>query len=320
MKRRALLATPALFLAAPARAQWTPPAPIRILVGFAPGGTADLTARIAGEAIQRRTGLHVVVESRTGALGFIAAQAVARAPADGLTLGIVIMGMMGVAPVVPGSVIPIDLDRDLALVCNLAGTPMALIARPDAPFSTVAELVAHARDRPGALTYASTGNGSTNQLAAEHFAHETGLKLTHVAYRGGAPAILDVAAKRIDLFFANIAEVAEFIRDGRVKALGLAATAPSPMVPELPLLTKDYPALDMNNWFGLAGPAGIPAERIATLARLFTEAMADPASQATLASRGMAPLPENATEFAAHIRADRERWARVVAAGNIRAD
>ncbi len=320
MKRRTILAAPALLLATPARAQWSPPGPIRILVGFAPGGAADITARIAGEAIQRRTGHSIVVESRTGALGFIAAQAVARAPADGLTLGIVIMGTMGVAPVVPGSNIPLDLDRELSLVCNLAGTPMALIARPDAPYDSVAGLVAHARTRPGELTYASTGNGSTNQLAAEHFAHETGLKLTHVAYRGGAPAIMDVAAKRIDLFFANIAEVAPFIQDGRVRALGLAATAPSPLVPELPLLTKDYPALDMNNWFGLAGPAGIPEDRLAVLAKLFTEAMTDPATQPMLASRGLVPLPEIGPAFAARIRHDRERWARVVAAGNIRAD
>ncbi|MBL6456661.1 tripartite tricarboxylate transporter substrate binding protein [Belnapia sp. T6] len=317
--RRALLAAPALLPAA-ARADWVPAGPIRILVGFAPGGTADITARIAQEAVQRRTGQTLVVENRSGALGFIAAQAVARAPADGLILGIVIMGMLGVAPVVPGSGIPFDVDRELSLVCNLTGTPMALISRPDAPWRDVAGLVAWARARPGEVTYASTGNGSTNQLAAEHFATEAGLRLTHVAYRGGAPAALDVAAGRVDLLFANIAEVAEMIRGGKVQALGLAAAHPSPLAPEMPLLTRDYPALDMNNWFGLAGPAGLPTPVTEALGRLFIGAMTDPQTRAVLAARGLDPLPEPAAAFAARIAADRARWSRVVAAGNIRAD
>ena len=318
--RRALLAAPALLAAGPAAADWTPRQPIRILVGFAAGGTADQVARIAGEAIGRRTGHTAVVEIRSGALGFIALQALARAVPDGHTVGICIMGSMAVAPVVPGSQIPLDLDRELLPVCNLAGTPMALIARPDAPFRTTAELVAYAKARPGVVTYASTGNGSTNQLAALHFAVEAGLSLVHVSYHGGAPAALDVAGGRVDTMFANIAEVAPMIQAGQVRALGLAATRPSPLVPDVPLLTRDLPALDINNWFGLAAPAGLPAEIADALARLFTGAMADPATAPLLAGRGMEPVPEDAAAFAAHIRRDRERWARVVAAGNIRAD
>ncbi len=308
---------------APAGAQagWVPRQPIRVIVGFAPGGAADIVARIAAEAIQRRTGGHtLVVENRSGALGFIALQAAARAAPDGYTLAIGIMGNMSVAPVVPGSAIPFDLDAELAPVCNLAGTPMALIARPDAPFSTLAEFVAWARERPGQASYASTGNGSTNQLAAEHLAREAGLRLLHVSYRGGAPAGMDLMAGRVDIFFGNIAEFAGMIRQHQVKALGLAATRPSPMVPELPLLTRDYPALDIANWFGLVGPAGIPAEVLAALGKLFTEAMTDPATVRVLAERGLEPLPEIGPAFAAHIRRDRERWGRVVAASNIRVE
>ncbi len=205
-------------------------------------------------------------------------------------------------------------------VCNLAGTPMALIARPDAPFSTLAEFVAWARARPGQASYASTGNGSTNQLAAEYLAREAGLQLLHVSYRGGAPAGLDIIAGRVDIFFGNVAEFAAMIRDRQVKALGLAAVRPSAMLPELPLLTRDLPALEINNWFGLFGPAGLPASVAAATATLFTEALADPITAPILAARGLEPLPEIGPAFAARIRADRERWGVVARAANIRAD
>jgi tripartite-type tricarboxylate transporter receptor subunit TctC len=318
-RRRPLLAAAATLLATPALAQ--PRGPIRVLVGFAPGGTADQSVRIAGDALARRGGPTVVAETRSGALGFLAAQAVSRAAPDGLMLATAIMGMMSVAPAVPGSQIPLDLDRELTPVCNLTGTPMALIVPGASPDRDVAALAARARANPRMLTYASTGNGSTNQLAAEHFAAEAGgLRLVHVAYRGGAPAVLDVAAGRIDLMFANIAEVVELMRAGQVRGLALAAARPTPLAPELPLLTRDFPALDMDNWFGLVGPVGMAAELVQQLGRAFTEALADPATRPVLEARGLHPIPEVGADFAARIRRDRERWARVAAQGNIRAD
>lgn len=309
-----------LAVGAPAHAQWAPRQPIRLYVGFAPGGTADIVARMAQEAIQRRTGHQVLVENRTGALGFLALQAAARATPDGHTLAIGIMGNMAVAPVVPGATMPFDLDAEVMPVCNLAGTAMALIARPDAPFNTLAEFVAWARQRPGQATYASTGAGSTNQLAAEYLAREAGLQLLHVPYRGGAPAGLDLIAGRVDIFFGNIAEFAGMIRDRQVKGLGLASSRPSPLVPNLPLMTIDFPALDIANWFGLTGPMTLPAEIAAGVARLFTEAMTDPATVATMALRGLEALPEIGPAFVARIRRDRERWGAVVRAANIRAN
>lgn len=315
MLRRSLLAFP---LATPALAQTR--APIRVLVGFAPGGAVDQSVRIAADAIARRGGPQIIAETRSGALGFLAAQAAARAAPDGLTLATAIMGMMSVAPAVPGSQIPLDLDRELTPVCNLTGTPMALIVPGNAPDRSVAELVARARARPGQLSYASTGNGSTNQLAAEHFAGEAGLSFVHVAYRGGAPAVLDVAAGRIDLMFANIAEVVELMRAGTVRGLALASTQPTAMAPDLPLLTADYPALAMGNWFGLVGPAGMPPALVTQIGRLFTEALADPATRPVLDARGLEAIPEIGPEFSARILRDRARWARVAAAGNIRAD
>src|SRR5260221_3135165 len=160
MLRRSLLAAPLplLLAASPACAEWVPKQPIHVLVGFAPGGTADIAARLAGEAIQRKYGYNIVVENKSGALGFIALKAVALAPPDGYTVGITIMGSMSVAPVVPGSLIPLDLDKDLMPLCNLAGVPMVLIVRKNAPFKTIPELIAYAKANPGKVSYGSTGN------------------------------------------------------------------------------------------------------------------------------------------------------------------
>jgi len=320
MLRRTLLAVPLTVAALPVQAQWTPRQPIRILVGYAPGGTADITARLAAEGIQRQHGYTVIVDNKTGAGGFIALKTVAQSPPDGYTVGIGIMGQLAVGPVVPGSQIPLDLDKELVPICNLVGVPMALIVRIDAPFKTIPELVAYAKANPGKVTYASTGLGSTNQLAAEFVAAEAGgLKLTHVPYRGGAPAIADVAAGNVDLFFGNVSELMSMARGGKVRVLALAAAKPSPLAPELPLLTRDIPALDVSNWFGLVGPAGLPEDIKASLAKLFIDAIADPKNAEPLAKQGLEPLGQGPAAFAAYIKKDRERWAKVVKQGNIKA-
>lgn len=322
MLRRTLLASPLVMAATQVRAaDWTPKQPIKILVGYAPGGTADITARIAADTIARKHGYPVVVDNKTGAGGFIALKAVAQAAPDGYTVGIGIMGQLAVGPVVPGSQIPLDLDKDLVPIANLVGVPMAMIVRMDAPYKNIPELIAYARANPGKVTYASTGLGSTNQLGAEFFAAESGgLKLTHVPYRGGAPAIADVAAGNVDLFFANVSEIMGMVRGGKVRALALAATKPSAIAPELPLMTKDIPALNINNWFGLVGPAALPADIKAALAKLFIEAVGDPSNKEALDRQGLEPLGQGPDAFAAYIKQDRERWAKVVKQGNIKAE
>lgn len=322
MLRRTVLAAPMILAAASARAaDWVPKQPIKILVGYAPGGTADIAARIAADTIQRKHGYSVVVDNKTGAGGFIALKAVAAAPADGYTLGIGIMGQLAVGPVVPGSNIPLDLDRELVPVANLVGVPMALIVRMDAPFKTIPEFVAYAKANPGKVSYASTGLGSTNQLGAEYLAAEAGnLKLIHVPYRGGAPAIADVASGNVDIFFGNVSEVMSMARGGKVRVLALASARPSALAPELPLLTKDIPSLDINNWFGLVGPAGLPADLKQSIAKLFLDAVGDVSNKETLDKQGLEALGQGPDAFAAYIRKDRERWAKVVKQGNIRAD
>ena len=321
MLRRNLLASSLMLAAAPAWADWMARQPIKILVGYAPGGTADITARIAADTIQRRYGYTVVVENKTGASGFIALKAVAQSAPDGYTVGMAVMGQLSVGPVVPGSQIPLDLDKELVPVCNLIGVPMALIVRMDAPFKTVPELIAYAKANPGKVSYASTGMGSTNQLGAEFLAAEAGgLKMIHVPYRGGAPAVADVAAGQVDLYFGNISELIGQARGGKVRILALAATKPSPLAPELPLLTADIPALDMSNWFGVMAPAGLPDDIKASLAKMFLDTIGDPQNAEALAKHGLEPMGQGPDAFAAYIKKDRERWAKVVKQGNIKAE
>jgi tripartite-type tricarboxylate transporter receptor subunit TctC len=321
MPRRALLAGAATAAFAPAaRAAWVPQQPIRILIGYPPGGAVDILVRVVAEGMQRVRNVAVVAEVRSGAYGFIAAQAAARSAPDGYTLASAIMGLMSVLPAIPGIPVPLDLDRELTPVSVLAGTPMALVARPDAPFNDIDGLIAYARQRGGAATYASSGNGSINHLGAALFCGTVGVTMTHVSYRGGAPATLDVSAGRIDIMVANVAEVAPQIRGGQLKGLGVTAAEPTPLMPELPPLAARIPALEINNWFGIAGPAGLPAEVRDGLAEIFAAAVRDPQTARILMERGLIPIGEGGAAFAERIRRDRARWQQVVQANNIRGD
>jgi tripartite-type tricarboxylate transporter receptor subunit TctC len=305
---------------ASARAARTPQQPIRIFIGYPPGGAVDILVRIVAEGMQRVRGVTALPEVRSGAYGFIAAQAAARSAPDGYTLASAIMGMMSVAPAIPGIPIPLDLDRELTPVANLAGTPMALVARPDAPFTDVDGLIAYARERNGTASFASSGNGSINQLGALLFANAAGVTLNHISYRGGAPAMLDVTAGRVDMMVANVAEVAPAIRAGQLKGVGVTAREPTPLMPELVPLAARFPTLEINNWFGLAGPAAMPAEVVSDLADMFAAVVRDPQTAERMLQRGLLPLSESGPVFAERIRRDRERWRQVVAVNNIRGD
>ena len=318
--RRVLMGAAATLAAAPARAAWTPSQPIRMFIGYPPGGAVDILFRIVAEGMQRVRGVASVPEVRSGAYGFIAAQAASRAAPDGYTLASGIMGMLAVAPAIPGIPIPFDLDRELTPVANLAGTPMALVVRPDAPFNDIDGLVAYARDKNGTATFASSGNGSINQLGALLFANAAGVRMNHISYRGGAPAVLDVSAGRVDMMVANVAEVAGAIRGGRLKGLGVTAAEPTPLMPELPPLAGRFPTMEINNWFGMVGPAGMPADVVAGLVDIFQATLRDAQTTRTLMERGLLPIGEGGEAFGQRIQRDRARWRRVVEANNIRGD
>ncbi len=319
--RRSLLgAAVAVAGAAPARAAWTPSQPIRLFIGYPPGGAVDILFRVVAEGMQRVRGVASVPEVRSGAYGFIAAQAASRSVPDGYTLASGIMGMLSVAPAIPGIPIPFDLDRELTPVVNLAGTPMALVVRPDAPFGDIDGLIAYARQKNGTATFASSGNGSINQLGALLFANAAGVRMNHISYRGGAPALLDVSAGRVDMMVANVAEVSASIRGGQLKALGVTAAEPTPLMPELTPLPGRFPTLEINNWFGLVGPAGLPAEIRDGLVDIFQATLRDAQTARTLMERGLIPIGEGGDAFGQRIQRDRARWRQVVETNNIRGD
>jgi tripartite-type tricarboxylate transporter receptor subunit TctC len=309
-----------LVTPSPARAAWAPSQPIHVLVGYPPGGAVDILVRVVGEGVQRLRGVQLVAETRSGAYGFIAAQSAARATPDGTTLCSAIMGMMSVLPAIPGIPVPLDLDRELTPVVALAGTPMALVVRPDAPFDDVDGLIAYAKSRNGAATYASSGNGSINHLGGALFCGATGVQMTHVPYRGGAPATLDVSAGRVDMMVANVAEVAQQIGSRQLKGLGVTAKEPTPLAPQLLPLADRIPAMEINNWFGLAGPGNLPAEIRDGLGQMFDAVVNDPQTSRILIERGLLPLGEYGPAFSQRILRDRERWKQVVQANNIRGD
>ncbi|WP_161600909.1 Bug family tripartite tricarboxylate transporter substrate binding protein [Teichococcus oryzae] len=322
LPRRAALAGAAAATLSPlaAQAAWTPSQPIHVLVGYPPGGAVDILVRVVAEGAHRLHGLQVMAETRSGAYGFIAAQAAARAAPDGYTLCSAIMGMMSVLPAIPGIPVPLDLDHELTPVSALAGTPMALVVRPNAPFNDIDGLIAYARSRKGAATYASSGNGSINHLGGALFCGATGVEMTHVPYRGGAPATLDVSAGRVDMMVANVAEVAQQINAGQLKGFGVTAVEPTPLAPALPPLAARIPAMEINNWFGLAGPANMPAEVRDGLGRLFHSVVHDPQTSKILTERGLLPLGESGPAFSQRILRDRARWKEVAQANNIRGD
>jgi len=303
-----------------ARAAGFPERDVRLLVGFSPGGAVDLVARLLAESLRPVFGQTVVVDNRSGASGLIAAEAAAKSPPDGHTLHVAAMSAYTVLPQLPGFRMPLDMDRGLTPVGNVAGVINALVATPRAPFRTVAELIAHAKANPDAVTYASTGNGTSQHLAAELFARQAGVSMTHVPYRGGSNAIVDIAAGRVDVMFGNFPEFIGQIRDGALRLLAFGGTQPSPLFPDTPLIRDTLPGYTVTNWIGLAGPAGLPGPVVAAWDAALRQVAAGEDFRRRLAENGMEVLAEDQAAFRATIAADRRRWGEVIQAAGIRAD
>ncbi len=318
---RLLLAILCLFAAAlPARAQDFPARDIRLLCGFAPGGTCDLLSRFLGEHLTPILGQRVVVENRTGASGMIAVDAVAKAAPDGHTVVLATMAMHTILPEMQGVRMPFDVVRDLTPIANIANVYNILVATPNAPFRTIPELIAYARANPGQVTYASAGNGTSQHLSGELFRRLANVDLLHVSYRGGAPAIIDIVAGRTHMMFGNMPEFLGQIRDGGLRPIAFGAPRVSPLFPDLPRIAETLPDFTVRNWFGLAGPGNLPAPILARWHAALTRVMADPVFQRRMSDNGMEIIFGPQEEFVATIAEDRRRWGEVIRAANIRAD
>jgi tripartite-type tricarboxylate transporter receptor subunit TctC len=319
MKHRILVGVTALLFALPAGAQQLK-SDVKFLNGFPPGGTSDLLGRLLAEAISPVVGQKVLVEQRTGASGFIAAEACAKAPADGHTIFLAPMGVMSVAPVMPGQKLTIDVDKDLTPISNLAGVYNMLVVGAPSPFKTVAEVIDFAKKNPGKLTYASSGNGTSQHMSAELFKKLAGIDILHVPYRGGAPAILDMVGGRTTMMFGNMPEFLGQIRGGGLRAVAFGAAKPSPLFPDLPVISATLPDFKIANWFGVVGPAGLSPEWVGFWNRAIMTVAKQPKFIQLMTDNGMELLAGPADEFKATILADRRKWGEVIQAAKIRVD
>jgi tripartite-type tricarboxylate transporter receptor subunit TctC len=322
MNRRTLLAAfaiAAVVAAFPAGAQQLK-SDVRFLNGFPPGGTSDLLGRLMAEAIGPVVGQKVIVEQRTGASGFIAAEACARSAPDGHTLFLAPMGVMSVAPVMPGQKLTIDVDKDLTPISNLAGVYNMLVVGSSTPFKTVGEVIDYAKKNPGKLTYASSGNGTSQHLSGELFKKLASVDILHVPYRGGAPAILDMVGGRTTMMFGNMPEFLGQIRGGGLRAVAFGAVRPSPLFPDLPVISSTLPEFKISNWFGVVGPAGQSAEWTAFWNRAIQTIAKQPKFIQLMTDNGMELLAGTPDEFKATIQADRKKWADVIQSAKIRVD
>jgi tripartite-type tricarboxylate transporter receptor subunit TctC len=302
--RRALAA---LALPGLARAAGFPERPLRIIVSFPPGGSSDLLARAVGKELATAWGQPVVADNRAGANGTIAGQLIASSPADGYTLGLVAIGH-AVNPLLYRS-LPYETDRDLVPLCLLATYPQVVLAAPSLPVRDMAGLLRLARERP--LTYASGGNGSSQHLAGALLAHMAGVPMSHVPYRGGAPALLDVVAGTVDLILTQ--PPLSMLRNGEVRPLAVTSARRLPWLAELPTLGESgLPGYESVAWYGLVAPRGLPPEVQQRLADGIAHAVRGEAVREVVASQGGEPVGSTPAAFAAFIQAERQRYAAIV--------
>lgn len=323
MQRRTFVGTGGAALAAlaasPAFAQKIT-GDVRFLCGFAPGGTADLLSRILAEAVGPEVGQKVIVDTKTGASGFIANEIVANAPPDGRTVGLAAMAALCVAPVMPGQKLPINVDTDLTPIANIAGVYNMLVVGKHMQYRTVPEIIDFAKKNPGKLTYASAGNGTSQHLAGELFKKMAGVNILHVPYRGGAPAIQDMIAGNCDMMFGNMPEFLGQIGGGGLIPVAFGSPRPSPLFPNLPLISKFLPGFVVVNWFGVFGSKGLPADLTDLWNKALRAAVAKPDVQKRFLESGMDTVIGSPAEFKATIMADRKKWAEVIKEAGMRAD
>ena len=323
MNRRALLgglSTALAFGPLVARAQTAIPGDARLLCGFPPGGTADLVCRILAEALKPEIGQTLIVETKSGASGFIALETVANAAPDGRTVGLAPMAAFCVSPVMPGQKLPINVDADLVPIGNVAGVYNMLVVGKHVPFRTVPELIDYAKKNPGKLSYGSTGNGTSQHLAAELFKKMAGVNLLHVPYRGGAPAIQDIVAGTCDMMFGNMPEFLGQIAGGGLIPVAFGSPRPSPLFPKVPTIAETLPGFSVVNWFGVVGPRGLPTGLVNTWNTALRAAVAKPDVQKRFDENGIDTMIGSPEQMKATIAADRAKWADVIQGAGIRAD
>lgn len=313
------LVTATLGLPTPARAADYPAKPIRFIVPYAAGGTTDLVARTVGQRVAEKLGQPVVIENRPGAGGNIGMEAVAKAAPDGYTIGFGAISTNALNPHIYKAM-PFDPRRDFTAVSLLGTSTIVLEVGNQLPVKTVAELVAHAKRNPG-LTYATAGTGTSMHLAGAMFAQMTGTSLTHVPYKGSSPAINDMLGGHIPVMFDNLPASLPHIQAGKLRALAVAGSTRSPALPNVPTLAEaGLAGYSVEPWFGVYGPAGMPAEIVQKLNAAFVEALGSAPVRDKLVQAGFNPKSSSAAELQSLTQAEYEKFGKVARSANITVD
>jgi tripartite-type tricarboxylate transporter receptor subunit TctC len=315
LSRRSLLHLSAGAVALPAlsrraRAQTYPARPIRLIIGYTPGGSADITARLTGQWLSERLGQSVIVESRPGGGTNIATEAVVRAPPDGYTL--LLVAPANAINATLYDKLSFDFLRDIVPVAGIIRFPNVVDVNPSLPVKSIPELIAYAKTNPGKLNMASSGNGSTIHMSGELFKMMTGINMVHVPYRGGAPALTDLIAGQVHVMFDNIPTSAEHVRSGRLRGLAVTGAARSHVLPDLPTVADFLPGYEASAWYGLGAPRNTPAAVIDRLNDAVNAILADPTSQGRFAELGASLLPGSPADFGKLLADETEKWGKVV--------
>ena len=287
-----------------------PTRPIHWIVAFPAGGANDIVARIIGQFVSERLGQPVIIENKAGAGGNVGTQVALAASPDGYTL-------LFVAPhnAINATLykkLPFDFLRGISPIAGIAQTPNIMEVNPSVPAKTVAEFIAYAKANPGKINMASAGNGTAIHLSGELFMAMTGVKLVHIPYRGGAPALTDMISGQVQVMFDNLPSSIAHIRSGQLRALAVTTLARSSALPDVPTVAETVPGYEAAIWYGVVAPKGTPEKIIEKLSEAFNAAVADPRITARLAELGCTPMPMMPAEFGSLLAAETKKWAKVI--------
>jgi tripartite-type tricarboxylate transporter receptor subunit TctC len=316
---QAVLLICASALAPLAAAQGYPAKPVRIVVGFAAGGGADILARTIGPRLGEALGQPIVIDNRPGASGSIGVELVVKSAPDGYTL---LMGFPGLATY-PSlyTKLPYDPEKDLAPVSLVGTVPNLLVLHPSVPVNSVKQLIALARAKPGQLNYASPGKGTSLHLAAELFKALARIDLVHIAYKGGAPAVADLMGGHVDLMFDVLPSSMPYVKAGRLKAIGITVNQRSPLLPEVPTVAESgLPGYQAITWNGLLAPAATPKEITGKLAGAIAQVLRTQEMKERFAGIGTEPLSNTPEQFGAFLREETAKWTTVIKSAGIKLD
>ena len=313
-----LVAGVAAFPARLARAEIYPARPVHVMVGYAPGGSGDILARLVGQWLSERLGEQFVVENRPGAGTNIATEGVVHAAPDGYTLLLVSAANFINATLYEK--LPFNFIRDIAPVVALTREPNVMVVHPSVPAKSVAQFIAYAQENPGKVTMASGGTGASSHVSGELFKMLTSVDMVHVPYRGAGPALTGLLGGQVQVYFSPMAAALEYVRAGKLRALAVTTAARSPVLPDVPALREYVPDYEASQWYGIGAPRDTPAEIVGRLNAEANNVLADPKMQARLADLGQTPLGGSPVDFAKLVAEQTEKWGRVVKFSGARAD